>query len=318
MSAERFNSELYLTTSEVADLLDVHASTVKRWCNEGDLAYDKTAGGHRRIHLNDVLGLAREREIPTFLQGFSPYEGHVWTAVSEVVETGDFERTLSLAMGWLMRGKTERVAQLFLELGRHPQVPFELFCDQGMRGFMVEVGNAWRAGQLRVGEEHMLTETLIEVLLRLRHQLPVHPAAHTNGVNPRPTAVVGAMEGDRHTLGGLCIRMELERMGWKVFYLGADVPVADFSAMQRARDAALVCVSFAPPRTGADMHRCVRILAEFYDSDSPFSLALGGHAAHEADFSETDTPFAALGTFVSVTDFHEALVGGFASVTPVK
>lgn len=318
MSAERFNSDLFLTTSEVADLLNVHASTVKRWCNEGDLVFDKTSGGHRRIHLNDVLGLAREREIETFLQGFTPYEGHVWSAVTEVVATGDFGRVHSLAMGWLMRGKIDRVAQLFLELGRHPGVPFERFCDDGIRGFMVEVGNAWRAGQLRVGEEHMLTETLIEVLLRLRQVLPPHPAAHTNGVTPRPVAVVGAMEGDRHTLGGMCIRMELERMGWQVAFLGADVPVEDFSAMQRARGAALVCVSFAPPRTGADMRRCLRILAEFYDPEAPFALAMGGHAAHEADFSDSDTPFAALGTFVSVTDFHEALVGGFASVPPAE
>ncbi|MEJ2540619.1 MAG: helix-turn-helix domain-containing protein [Gemmatimonadota bacterium] len=316
MSAERFNSDLYLTTSQVAQLLDVHASTVKRWCNDGELAFDKTGGGHRRIHLNDVLGLAREREIPTFLEGFGPYEGHVWTALSEVVESGDFGRLHSLAMGWLMRGKTERVAQLFLELGRHPQIPFEVFCDQGVRGFMADVGSAWRAGQLRVGEEHMLTETLTEVLLRLKDEMPRHPAAHTNGVAPRPVAVVGAMEGDRHTLGVLCIRMELERMGWQVHYLGADVPVEDFSAMQRSREASLVCISFAPPRTGADMQRCVRILAEFYDAEHPFALVLGGHAASEADFSGMDTPFAALGTFVSVTDFHEALLNGFASALP--
>jgi hypothetical protein len=96
-----------------------------------------------------------------------------------------------------------------------------------------------------------------------------------------------------------------------VFYLGADVPVEDFSAMQRAREAALVCVSFAPPRTGADMQRCVRILTEFYDDTSPFSLALGGYAAAEADFSSLSTPFTALGTFVSVKDFHDGLLAGF-------
>ena len=157
----------------------------------------------------------------------------------------------------------------------------------------------------------MMTETLVEVLLRLRLELPVHPSAHTNGAAPRPVAVVGAMEGDRHTLGALCIRLELERMGWQVFYLGADVPVEDFSAMQRAREATLVCVSFAPPRTGADMQRCVRILTEFYDDGSPFSLALGGHAAAEADFSSMETPFTALGTFVSVKDFNESLLAGF-------
>ncbi len=311
MSPERFNSDLYLTTTQVAELLAVHPSTVKRWCNDGDLVFAKTGGGHRRIHLSDVLDLARDRDIPTFLTAFAPYEGHVWTAVNGVMESGDFGRVHALAMGWLLRGRTDRVSDLFMELGRHPQIPFELFCDEGVRGFMLEVGEAWRSGQLRVGEEHMTTETLIEVLLRLRLELPPHPSAHTNGAAPRPVAVVGAMEGDRHTLGALCIRLELERMGWQVYYLGADVPVEDFSAMQRAREAALVCVSFAPPRTGADMRRCVRILAEFYDDTSPFSLALGGHAAEEADFSALETPFAALGTFVSVEDFQRGLLEGF-------
>ena len=314
MPSEHFNSDLDLTTSQVAELLAVHPSTVKRWCNDGDLSFSRTDGGHRRIHLSEVLTLARSRDIQTFLEPFTPYEGHVWTAVSGVVESGDFGRIHTLAMGWLLRGRTDRVLDLFLEVGRRPDVAFERFCDDGVRGFMTDVGDAWRSGRLRVGEEHMVTETLIEALLRLRLELLPHPAAQLNGASPQRVAVVGSMEGDRHALGALCVRLELERMGWLVHYLGADVPVEDFSAMQRAREAGLVCISFAPPRTGADMHRCVRILTEFYQESSPFALALGGQAAGEMDSATLDeTPFADLGTFESVTAFHEALVAGFGT-----
>lgn len=343
MTQERFNSELFLTTSQVAELLGVHPSTVKRWCNEGDLTFDKTEGGHRRIHLNDALELAKDRDIVTFLQPFEPYEGHVWSAVNEVVDGAGYDRVHSLAMGWLMRGQTARLSQLFLELGRHPDIPFPGFCDQGIAGFMRQVGDAWRSGQLRVGEEHMLTETLVEVLIRLRSEgaRGLGPngsgngSSGGNGVNgsngskgdqgtgrgpfgrrgeagPR-RAVVGSMEGDRHSLAPHCIRLELERMGWEVVFLGADVPVEDFAAIQKARGAGLVAVSFAPPSTGADMKRCIRILSEFHDPAHPFAVAMGGIPMDSVDLTDLDPPFTELSIFNSIAGFHEALVAGFAS-----
>lgn len=343
MSADRFNSELYLTTSQVAELLDVHPSTVKRWCNDEDLHYDKTDGGHRRIHLKDALELARERSIPTFLQPFSPYEGHVWSAVAEVVEGASYDRVHTLAMGWLRRGKTDRLAQLFFELGRHPDIAFPAFCDHGIAGFMRLVGEAWRSGQLRVGEEHLVTEILTEVLIRLRaelgHSVLAPGAANgsrssarngngngngrpggvagrsvVSGVSePAPVAVVGSMEGDRHSLAPQCLRLLLEHRGWHVFFLGPDVPVEDFSAMQKARGAALVAVSFAPPSTGADMKRCIRILSEFYDRAHPFSLALGGIPSDSVDLTDLAPPFVELSVFNTMTGFNEALDAGFTT-----
>ncbi|MBT8403215.1 MAG: cobalamin-dependent protein [Gemmatimonadetes bacterium] len=302
---ERFNSDLHLTTSQVAELLSVHPSTVKRWCNDGDLDVDKTDGGHRRIHLQDVLRLSADRAIPTFLDPFQPYEGHVWTAVNHAVDSSSFHRVHSLAMGWLTRGYIERLGALFHALGRHPGVPFHRFCDEGVRGFMREVGETWRSGRLRVGEEHMVSEALVEVLVKLRAEIPAPPAGET-----RPVAIVGSMEGDRHNIGGLCVRLILESHGWEVFFLGADVPVEDFAAMQRTRSADLVCVSFAPPNTAADMKRAIRILGEFYQDAHPYTLALGGDLSESPFLEDLEIPFRELGLFGSLEQFDRALGDG--------
>ncbi len=308
---ERFNSELFLTTTQVADLLDVHPSSVKRWCNDGELSVDKTEGGHRRIHLQEALELARVRGIDTYLAPFSPYEGHVWTAVRRVVDDGAFDRVHSLAMGWLARGHLRRLARLYLELGRHPDVDFAAFCDEGIRGFMRQIGDAWREGRLRVGEEHMASEALVETLLGLR-SVGDGDATLERG-DSMPAAIVGAMEGDRHHLGALCVRLLLERKGWRVYFLGADVPVEDFSAVQRSRGADLVCISFAPPNTGADMKRCVRILGEFYDPAHPFALALGGDVEQAPVLDDMTLPFDELEIFDSIRAFEGRLGEGFAA-----
>lgn len=307
MSPERFNSDLYLTTSRVAELLDVHPSTVKRWCNDEELVFATTAGGHRRIHLTDALDLARAKSIGNALDGFAPYEGHVWSAFNEVFEGASYGRVHSLAMGWLLRGRTELISRLFFELGRHAKVDLVQFFDEGVAGFMRDVGEAWCAGQLRVGEEHLLSETLFEVLVRLRDEILRRRGDGVPGV-PRLVAVVGSMEGDRHSLGAFCTRLLLESEGWEVVYLGADVPVEDFASVQKDRSAALVGVSFAPPNTAADMRRCVRILSEFYDPDSPYALALGGAMGDDVDFSETDTPFDRLHAVSTLRAFREAIL----------
>lgn len=177
----------------------------------------------------------------------------------------------------------------------------------------------------------MATEMLVETLLRLRDEGEVQvPTTNGNGASAEgdgessshlhdreggPLAVVGAMEGDRHHLASLCLRIMLERRGWHVFYMGADVPVEDFAAIQKQHRASLVCVSFAPPNTGADMHRCVRILSEFYDARHPWSLVLGGGVHPLPSPEDMDAPFEAFRILSSLAEFADVLDSGIGMPT---
>ena len=315
---ERFNEDLVLTTSQAAELLSVHPSTIKRWCTDDELRSEKTDGGHRRIHLDDVLTAASEREISTYLDPFAPYQAHVFSAVLEAEDSGEFHRVHSLAMGWLSRGHLKRVGWLYQELGRRPGIPFPAFCDEGVRGLLEQIGLAWQEGRLRVGEEHLVTQTLMEALLHLRAGAHLGAAPLLDADLPAGrvgTAVVGSMEGNQHHLGGLCVRLVLERFGWRVLYLGPDVPVEDFATLQRSRGAQLVCVSFASPAIQADVNRCVRILAEFYSRAHPYSLALGGGAIMDPTVSFGTTPFSEVGVFPSIRSLVDGLEDGFAATS---
>lgn len=308
---ERFNPALTLTSTEVADLLEVHPSSVKRWCNDGDLPSEKTAGGHRRIHLQDALDFAGAQGIRTFLAPFHPYEPHVWSAFQEVRTEGSFQRLHTLSMGWVARGHLRRVADLYDTLARDPAVPLCTLCDQGIRGFLAMVGEAWAQGRLRVAEEHMVSQVMTEVLLKLRAEHR-DEADRLGSSAPGPVAVVGSMEGNHHHLGSLCVRILLERLGWEVYYLGPDVPVEEFAMIQRGREASLVCVSLPPFAQPGDLGRAVRILTEFYDPSRPYSLALGG-AVPDADPPLLAGPFTDCRVFSSCVGLREALQGDFAT-----
>lgn len=306
-----FAPHLTLTSTQAAGLLEVHPSTVKRWCNDGELPYDTTSGGHRRIRLSDAVTFARAKNIVTVLTPFHPYEPHVWTALCEADEAGSFQRLHSLAMGWVHRGRLRRVARLFDALADTPSVPLIRFLDEAVRGLMIDVGRAWHEGRLRAGEEHMVSQVMTEVLLRLRER---EQQGRDPESPPVGLALVGSAEGNQHHLGSLSVRILLERRGWEVLYLGPDVPLEDFAMIQRRRGAGLVCVSLAAPANLGDVSRTVGLLGEFYDHGRPYALALGG-AVPEADGSSVleSLPFDDVGLFHDCRSFDARLEAGWAA-----
>jgi hypothetical protein len=64
------------------------------------------------------------------------------------------------------------------------------------------------------------------------------------------------------------------------------------------------------------MKRAVRILAEFYQPDQPYSLVLGGLLADDPFLDDLDLPFRELGIFGSMADFDSGLESGLGSGIP--
>lgn len=96
-----------------------------------------------------------------------------------------------------------------------------------------------------LGDEHLVSQVVLEVLMGLQEEWRRNRPASANG-DARTVAIVGTLAGHQHHLGALCVRNCLERAGWKTFHLGPDVPMEEFAQVQKSREAGLVCISLAP------------------------------------------------------------------------
>jgi excisionase family DNA binding protein len=263
-----------ISTRQASDLLGVHESSVKRWCSSGELPCDYTPGGHRRILLRDLAPFSRERELAYALAAFGDAAETVWAGTLAVQKKDDYAALVDLLYGWL-RGDGSPLAGDLLAFLRRQGVPLPALLDEVLAPVMYRVGTEYHEGVLSIGDEHRMTHLVRDLLVRLHFAVEPSPGA------ARPVAVVGCARSEVHELGALMSRVLLEDAGWRVVYLGLNVPTEEFARQQQAHDADLVCISMMPPIGTPEAVVMADVLAHLYDARHPYRLVFGGRAVSE-------------------------------------
>lgn len=101
------------------------------------------------------------------------------------------------------------------------------FLDGVAAPLLRRLGDEWHRGQLSPAQEHHATSVLQDVILETVRRFA--PSANA------PRIVVSTLPGERHALGAAMVAATAAAEGWRVTYLGADLPVDDIAlAAQRA------------------------------------------------------------------------------------
>lgn len=291
-------SSTTLSTGDAAQLVGVHRSTVKRWCDNEELSCSVTNGGHRRIALSDLLSFAERRTLECSLLGFNESPKTVWDAVQRAERQNDYDEVVELTYKWLHHRNADDVHSLlaFLyELGWSMSVLF----DRLVSSVMYRIGEDWKAGQIHVGDEHRMSN---DIFLGL-HDLEVPTRINSTDNSPTPIALVGTGPGNRHEMGALMVRLTLEVQGWNTIYLGADVPVREFALQQAKHGVDLICISLTPPEhVPSDAERILETLARLPGENCDYRVALGGQAVDEEDVPDA-SPFLDARGFSKLTEF---------------
>ncbi|HEX5724710.1 MAG TPA: MerR family transcriptional regulator, partial [Longimicrobiaceae bacterium] len=101
---------------------------------------------------------------------------------------------------------------------------------------MREIGDLWEHGEAGVAEEHFASGFVREKLAAMLEALDA-------GAPGGAEAVCAGVPGELHELGLLAAAVHLASHGWRVLYLGADVPLDELRRVLAERRPALVCTS---------------------------------------------------------------------------
>lgn len=283
-----------MTTKEVARLCRVSDATVKRWEDAGLIKSERTSGGHRRFHAEEVARFQREQEL-----GVKNSHGD-----ESVVKTLKFRRDCRKISGSplfesLIAGREEEAAEIIINTFLNEKSLTKIF-DTLISREMCRIGELWFDGKLTIAEEHLATKSVLCALHKLRSVLPV----------PEPCgklAICCTTEGDFHELPTHFVQLILENSGWEVINFGANMPVYSLCEEVSNLSPDLICISAT---IIADFERLSRDYAEFNckTSKQNISVILGGRAFEDKQMRQRFPAQLYPKTFAEVAEFAETLV----------
>lgn len=207
-----------LTTARAAGVLGISSATLKRYVDRGLIRAEKTARGHRRIPIAELVRLIREGEFPDAdLSGLfrkaellvtSPQT--LYQSLVDAAIVGDSVTVRSILVGAVSGG-----------------MPIPTLADTIISPAMTKIGHGWEVKNLDVMEEHRGTQVVLSALYELRTSLRAQTSAD------RPVAIGGAPENDPYILATLLAELTLLEQGWDAINLGSHTP---FSALMHAID----------------------------------------------------------------------------------
>ncbi|MGV3710236.1 MAG: MerR family transcriptional regulator [Gemmatimonas sp.] len=96
---------------------------------------------------------------------------------------------------------------------------FPKLLEHTIPALMRRIGDAWMERRLSISHEHAASAIVLSVLLEAIRSFPARPGM--------PRLLVATPAGEHHVIGAALIAAAAAVDGWRVMFLGADIPAAD-------------------------------------------------------------------------------------------
>lgn len=145
--------------------------------------------------------------------------------------------------------------------------------DEVLEPLLREVGERWHSGRFTIAQERMVSSSV------RKH---VGLIVETFDRSARGQSIVFAtLPGERHELGLLMTAMICASHGFKIHYLGADLPAEEIARYACEVDAALVAISVVMLESLPSLTGYLAVIRQHLDQDVP--IWIGGQGALGVD-----------------------------------
>jgi methanogenic corrinoid protein MtbC1 len=150
----------------------------------------------------------------------------------------------------------------------------EAFLDEIVSPLLQEVGNEWQNNEAGIAREHLASAVLRSQLEELRRAFPPGAGA--------PRLLVTTPVSESHEFGAMMAAVAAAHDGWRVYYLGPNLPAVEIAAAAVRIGATAVALSIVHPADLPAVSRDLRQLAKALEG-RPLLIGGGALAHFEMD-----------------------------------
>lgn len=259
------NGPKLVSPKQVARAIGVSESSLKRWCDQGLIKTVRTAGGHRKMDIAEVLRYIRAQDhqlVSPEILGLPPASERA----SGGLTLGGAQLVNALLAG------DELVARQIvfdLYLAKHSR---SVIFDEVIAAAFREIGDRWECHKADVYHERRACEIALRVLFDLRRVQQV----------PEKTclAIGGTIEGDLYSLPAAMAELVLRDCGFYATSLGTSIPFTSLVKAVQEAEPKLFWLSVSHIREGLDFVTEFAALSQACVTAGT-ALAVGGRALTE-------------------------------------
>ena len=286
-----------VSPKQAARAIGVSESSLKRWCDQGLIQTVRTAGGHRKMAVAEVLRYVREQDqnlVSPEILGLPPVSDHASTGLTQ----GGTRLADALLVGDELLAR-QIVFDLYL--AKHS---LSLIFDKVIAAAFREIGDRWACHDAEVYQERRACDITQRILFNLRRvqRLPERKWLATGGT----------IEGDLYSLPSAMADLVLRDCGFHAISLGISIPFASLVKAVQETKPNLFWLSVSHIRTELDFISDFAALSQACRT-ADTALVVGGRALTEElrqrmSYSAYCDTMQHLEAFA--TTLHRSLTGG--------
>ncbi|MDZ7625832.1 MAG: MerR family transcriptional regulator [Ignavibacteriaceae bacterium] len=223
------------------------------------------------LHLGHHIGGIANLSLPE-LKKLIPKENHnpsyIKNGLAPVNSVNLVEEILSDSMQAIKNYDSKKLESILLNASAKLTQP--ILIEELIIPLVYKVGDLWHSGDIRVANEHLASSVIRGFLFNLLESYSLNDSA--------PVMVTATPRGQEHELGALIAGVVAASSGWKVIYLGSNLPAEEIGAVVSHLKARVVALSIVYPND--DLHLKQELKKFKHLLPEGVSIIVGGRAAN--------------------------------------
>ena len=213
----------YLNSKEVASIMGVNVSTIKRWTDSGKLDCYQTVGGHRKFLLSHVKNFLKEKINQKLKVNIIQYLNKGEKELVQRIDRIDYKYLRDYLFQLSLQQSVDSIHDVINSLLIKGEPQYRIY-DELILNVLSRIGDLWSNNKLSIEDEHTMTETIRNVMYR------IHSEISKNNVKIPKKVICMTLTNDEHEIPLVMIQSILDEINIPSTNLGPNIPAPEIES----------------------------------------------------------------------------------------
>lgn len=217
----------YLNSKEVASVMGVNVSTIKRWTDSGKLDCYQTVGGHRKFLLSHLKNFLKQKINQNLRVNIIQYLNKGDKELVQRIDRIDYKYLRDYLFQLSLQQGIDSIHDVINSLLIKGEPQHRIY-DELILNVLNRIGDLWSNNKLSIADEHTMTETIRNVMYR------IHSEISKNNVKIPKKVICMTLTNDEHEIPLVMIQSILDEINIPSTNLGPNIPVPEIESKIQA------------------------------------------------------------------------------------